>query len=72
MNYDVFICQRYYDVEVLNQFGIENYHSICNLIILGQKINKYENGAKVDVTLYKETVESLMYLASTRSELILL
>ena len=72
LNYDVFICQRNYNVEVLNQLGIENYHSICNLIILGQKISKYENGAKVDATLYKETVKSVMYLTSTRSHLILL
>ena len=35
----------------------------------GQKIDKDENGAKVDVTLYKQTVGSLMYLTATRLDL---
>ena len=31
---DIFICQRKYVAEVLNRFGIENYNSICNPIVL--------------------------------------
>ena len=65
----IFICQRKYAVEVLNRFGIENYNSFCNPIVLGQKIVKDENGAKVNVTLYKQIVGSRMYLTVTRLDL---
>ena len=34
-----------------------------------KKIGKDENGAKVDVTLYKQIVRSLMYLTATRLNL---
>ena len=37
---DIFIYQRKYAAEVLNRFGIENYNSICNLIVPEQKIGK--------------------------------
>ena len=54
----IFICPRKYVAEVLNLFVIENYNSVCNPILPGQKIG---NGAKVDITLYKQIVGSLMY-----------
>ena len=66
---NIFKCQRKYAAEVLNRLGIENYNSICNPIVPGQKIGKDENGAKVDVTLYKKIVGSLMYLTATRPDL---
>ena len=58
-----------YGVEVLNQFSVENYNFVCNTIVPGKKIGKDENGAKVDVTLYKQIVGSLMYLTATRPNL---
>ena len=66
---NIFICQRKHAIEVLNRLDIENYNSIYNLIVLGQKIGKDENCAKVDVTLYKKIVGSLMYLIATRPDL---
>ena len=61
----IFICQRKYGAEVLNRFGIENCNSVCNPIVLGQKIGKDKSGAKVDVTSFKQIVGSLMYLTAT-------
>ena len=61
----IFIYQKKYVAEVLNRFGIENYNSVCNPIVPGQKIGKNKNGAKVDVTLYKQIVGSLIYLTAT-------
>lgn len=66
----IFICQRKYATEVLKRFGIENYNAICNPIIPGQKIGKDENGIEVDATLYKQIMGSLMYLTTTRPDLI--
>jgi len=65
----IFICQRKYAAEVLNRFGIENYNSVCNPIVPGQKIGKDENGTKVDATLYKQIVGTLTYLIATRPNL---
>ena len=60
--------QRKYAADILNRFGIENYNSVCNPIVPRQKIGKDENGATVDVTLYKQIVGSLMYLIATHPE----
>ena len=67
----IFTCQRKQAVEVLNRLGIENYNSVCNPTVPGKKIGKDENGAKVYVTLYKQIVGSLMYLTTTRLDLML-
>ena len=58
-----------YAAEVLNRFGIKNYNSACNPIVLEKQIGKDENGAKVDITLYKQIAGSLMYLTATRLNL---
>ena len=46
-----------------------NYNFVCNPIVPEQKIGKDENGAKVDVTLYKQIVRCLIYLTATRPDL---
>ena len=61
----VFLCQKKYATVVLNRFRIENYNSVCDPIVPKLKICKDENGAKVDVNLYKQIVGSLVYLTAT-------
>ena len=41
---------------------MQNYNSICNLIVPGQQVGRDEAGVKIDSTLYKQMVENLMYL----------
>lgn len=65
----IFICQRKYAAELIERFEMENYNSVCNLIVPGQKVSRDEVGVKVDSTLYKQMVGSLMYLTATRPDL---
>lgn len=46
-----------------------NFNPVCNPIVPGQKIGRDEAGDKVDSTLYKQMVGSLMYLTATRPDL---
>ena len=48
---------------------MQNYNSVCNLIVPGQQIGRDEAGVKVNSTLYKQMVGSLMYLTATRPDL---
>lgn len=65
----IFICQRKYVAELIERFGMQNYNSVCNPIVPGQKVGRDEAGVKVDSTLYKQMVGSLMYLTATRPDL---
>ena len=66
---DIFICQRKYTAKVLKRFEMENYNSVYNPIVPGQKIGKDENGIKMDATFFKRIGGSLMYLTATRPDL---
>jgi len=65
----IFICQRKYAHEVLSRFGMENCNAVKNPIVLGTKLSKDDTGTKVDATLFKQVVGSLMYLTTTRPDL---
>lgn len=65
----IFICQRRYAREVLTKFGMENSNAVKNPIVTGTKLFKDKNGVKVDETLFKQVVGSLMYLTATRPDL---
>lgn len=65
----IFICQRRYAREVLTRFGMDESNSVKNPIVPGMKLHKDETGAKVDETVFKQMVGSLMYLTVTRPDL---
>ncbi|KAG7534720.1 GAG-pre-integrase domain [Arabidopsis thaliana x Arabidopsis arenosa] len=65
----IFICQRRYAREVLARFGMENSNSVKNPIVPGTKLHKDQSGERVDETLFKQLVGSLMYLTVTRPDL---
>lgn len=65
----IFICQRRYAQEILARFGMEDCNAVKNPIVSGTKLHKDENGDRVDETLFKQVVGSLMYLTVTRPDL---
>jgi len=65
----IFISQQKYTNEVLERFNMGQCNSVKNPIVPGFKLTKDEGGVQVDSTLYKQMVESLMYLTATRLDL---
>ena len=65
----IFISQKKYALEVLNIFEMDKSNSVFNPIVPGCKLVKDEGGVKVDKTYYKQVVGSLMYLTTTRPDL---
>jgi hypothetical protein len=65
----IYISQRKYAKEVLERFRMENSNSVKNPIVPGVRLMKDEEGAKVNATMYKQLVGSLMYLTATRLDL---
>lgn len=65
----IFVCQRKYARKVLARFDMENSNPVLNPIVPGTKLLKDEEGTKVDATLFKKMVGSLMYLTATRPDL---
>ncbi|GAA0167068.1 transmembrane signal receptor [Lithospermum erythrorhizon] len=65
----IFICQKRYTEELLKRFGMINSNPVGNPIVPGTKIGKDIGGKQVDETYYKQMVGSLMYLTSTRPDI---
>uniref|UniRef100_A0A2N9FP23 Integrase catalytic domain-containing protein n=1 Tax=Fagus sylvatica TaxID=28930 RepID=A0A2N9FP23_FAGSY len=65
----IYISQRKYAKEVLERFRMEKSNSVKNPIVPGVRLMKDEEGAKVNATMYKQLVGSLMYLTATRPDL---
>ena len=65
----IYINQKKYAKELLETFKMEKSNSVQNPIVPGVKLIKDEEGTKVDATMYKQLVESLMYLTATRPDL---
>ncbi|KAB2636175.1 hypothetical protein D8674_026709 [Pyrus ussuriensis x Pyrus communis] len=65
----IFISQRKYAQEILERFNMHQCNSVLNPIVPGFKLTKDEGGIKVDGTVYKQMVGSLMYLTATRPDL---
>lgn len=61
----IFIFQKKYAAEIIERFGMKDYNPVSNPLLSGQKIGRDEDGEKVDSTLYKQMVGSLMYLTAT-------
>lgn len=51
-------------------FAMEENNSVKSPIVPGTKLHKDECGEKVDETMFKQLVGSLMYLTVTKPELI--
>ena len=65
----IFISQKKNALEVLKRFGMDKSNYVCNPIVPGCKLVKDESGIKVDKTNYKQIVGSLMYLTTTRPDM---
>ena len=65
----IFISQLNYASAILKIFNISNCKTSPTPVITGLKLSKDDDGSTVDPTLFKRLVGSLMYLTSTRPEI---
>jgi hypothetical protein len=65
----ILICQTNYANEVLKRFRMLNCKPATTPMATSIKLSKYDEGAYVDPTLYKRLVGSLMYLTTTRNDI---
>ena len=65
----IFICQTKYANEVLKMFRMLNSKPAATPMATSTKLNKYDEGSYVDPTLYKRLVGGLMYLTTTKPDI---
>ncbi|KAL0398210.1 UNVERIFIED_CONTAM: Retrovirus-related Pol polyprotein from transposon RE1 [Sesamum radiatum] len=65
----IFISQKKYIGEILDRFLMKDCNAVSTPTEFGLKLNKDYEGKKVDSTLYKQIVGSLMYLTATRPDI---
>ena len=68
-NEGIYMHQRKYACEILKKFGMENNNATKTPKVPGCKLTKDEGGVRVDATLYKQMIGSLMYLTVSRPDL---
>uniref|UniRef100_A0A0V0GTF5 Putative ovule protein n=1 Tax=Solanum chacoense TaxID=4108 RepID=A0A0V0GTF5_SOLCH len=64
----IFITQKKYAQEILDRFQMKSCNSASSPTEFGSKLTKEPGGRRVDNTLYKQIVGSLMYLTATRPD----
>jgi hypothetical protein len=57
-------------MEVLERFEMDKSNFVYNPIVPGEKLQKDE-GVKFDSTYYKQIIESLKYLTTTRPDVMI-
>lgn len=64
----IFVSQKKYVKEVLKRFGMSESNAVLNPIVPGFKIHRDDDGVKVDGSLFKQLVGSMIYLTATRPD----
>ncbi|XP_016901892.1 secreted RxLR effector protein 161-like [Cucumis melo] len=64
----IFISKKKYAQEMLDKFRMANCNLVSTPIEVGLKLVRDPKGRKIDNTLYKQIVGSLMYLTATRPD----
>jgi hypothetical protein len=54
---------------VLKRFGMAESNPVSSPIVPGVKLNKDDQGVQVDESYYRQIVRSLMYLTTTRPDM---
>ena len=67
--YGIFICQKKYSQEVLERFNMASCNAVYNPIVPGFKFVTDSTSLPANNTLYMKMVGSLMYLTSTRPDI---
>jgi hypothetical protein len=66
----IFVYQKKYAADIITKFRMEECNPTKTPIPLGTKLSKKYEGPTVDSTLYKSLVGNLLYLTTTRPNII--
>nr|GEZ39611.1 integrase, catalytic region, zinc finger, CCHC-type, peptidase aspartic, catalytic [Tanacetum cinerariifolium] len=59
-----------YVLEILNKYGMESCHPVGTPMEIKDKLDLDQNGTPVDATKYRSMIGALMYLTSSRSDIV--
>ena len=65
----IFVGQQKYAIDIIQKFIMTNFKSADTPIFQGTKLSKEDVAPSVDSTLYKSLVGSLLYLTTTRPDI---
>eukprot|EP01018_Ginkgo_biloba_P000406 Gb_07443 [translate_table: standard] len=65
----IFISQAKYVADLLEKFRMKTCKAVATPLALGEKLTKEDASSKVNATLYRSLVGSLMYLTTTRPDI---
>nr|GEU81726.1 copia protein [Tanacetum cinerariifolium] len=68
--YGIFINQTNYVLEILKKYGMETYDPVGTPMEIKDKLDLDQNGTLVDATKYPSMIGALMYLTSSRPNII--
>ena len=63
------ICQDKYIEDMLKRFIMQNCKPVSTPLVVGSKLMKDDESPLCDATLYRSLIGSLMYLTSTRPDI---
>nr|GFD07380.1 uncharacterized mitochondrial protein AtMg00810-like [Tanacetum cinerariifolium] len=66
----IFINQSKYVLEILNKYGMESCDPVGTLLEIKDKLDTDQNGTPVDATKYRSMIGALMYLMSSRPDIV--
>nr|GFA57176.1 retrovirus-related Pol polyprotein from transposon TNT 1-94 [Tanacetum cinerariifolium] len=66
----IFINQSKYVLEILNKYGMKSCDPVGTPMEIKDKLNLYQNGTPVDATKYRSMIGALMYLTSSRPDIV--
>nr|GEZ25676.1 hypothetical protein [Tanacetum cinerariifolium] len=66
----IFINQSKYVLEILNKYGMEYCDPVGTPMEIKDKLDQNQNGTPVDATKYRSMIGALMYLTSSRSDIV--
>ncbi|GJR31532.1 uncharacterized mitochondrial protein-like protein [Tanacetum coccineum] len=69
-SHGIFINQSNYVLEILKKYGMESCDSIGTPMEIKDKLNLDQNGSPVDATKYRSMIGALMYLTSSRPDIV--
>ena len=65
----IFVSQSKYAKNLVKKFGLESAKQVSTPMSTTLKLTKDENGVKVDTTLYRSMIGSLLYLTASRPDI---